>query len=74
MLTFDWIKLCVTPYMEFMSVAATQVYFGLENAQHVLQILLQRGVVLIIIPLLRTSSDITQWCDFTLFLTLYLDA
>ena len=28
---------------------ATQVYFGLENAQHVLQILLQRGVVLITI-------------------------
>ena len=40
MLTFDWIKLCVTLYMEFMSVAATQVYFGLENAQHVLQLLL----------------------------------
>ena len=37
----------VTPYMEFMSLAATQVYFGLENAQHVLQILLQRGVVLV---------------------------
>ena len=63
----------VTPYMEFMSIVATQVYFGLENTQHVLQILLQRGVVLITVPLLRTS-DITQWCDFTFFLTLYLDA
>ena len=59
--------------MEFMSLAATQVNFGLENAQHVLQILLQRGVVLITISLLRTS-DITQWRDFTFFLTLYLDA
>lgn len=56
-----------------MSLAATQVNFGLENAQHVLQILLQRGVVLITISLLRTS-DITQWRDFTFFLTLYLDA
>ena len=56
-----------------MSIVATQVYFGLENTQHVLQILLQRGVVLITVPLLRTS-DITQWCDFTFFLTLYLDA
>ena len=56
----------VTPYMEFMSIVATQVYFGLENTQHVLQILSQRGVVLITISLLRTS-DITQWCDFTFF-------
>ena len=63
----------VTPYTEFMSIVATQVYFGLENAQHLLQILLQRGVVLITVPLLRTS-DITQWCDCTFFLTLYLDA
>ena len=52
--------------MEFMSLAATQVNFGLKNAQHVLQILLQRGVVLITISLLRTS-DITQWSDFTFF-------
>ena len=59
--------------MEFMSLAAMQVDFGLENAQHVLQILLQREVVLITVPLLRTS-DITQWCGFTVFLTLYLDA
>ena len=56
-----------------MSLAATQVNFGLKNAQHVLQILLQRGVVLITISLL-TTSDVTQWCDFTFFLTLYLDA
>lgn len=56
-----------------MSLAAMQVDFGLENAQHVLQILLQREVVLITVPLLRTS-DITQWCGFTVFLTLYLDA
>ena len=73
-LTFDWINyVSVTPYMEFMSMVATQVYFGLENTQHVLQILLQRGVVPITVTLLRTS-DITQWCDFTFFLTLYLDA
>ena len=52
--------------MEFMSLAAMQIYFGLENAQHVRQILLQTEVVLITIPILRTS-DITQWCDFTFF-------
>ena len=68
-LTFDWIKLCechTIQVMEFMSIVATQVYFGLENTQNVLQILSQRGVVLITISLLRTS-DITQWCDFTFF-------
>jgi len=54
----------ITPYMEFLSLAA--MHFGLENAQRVLQILLQRGVVLITVLLLRTS-DITQWCDFTSF-------
>lgn len=49
-----------------MLLAAMQVYFGLQNVQHLLHILLQREVVLITVPLLRTS-DITQWCYFTLF-------
>ena len=67
-LTFDWIKLCEWHTIQgiiYVTCCNANLLWS-WNTQHVLQILLQRGVVLITIPLLR-ASDITQWCDFTIF-------
>ena len=57
-----------TPYRElFMSVAAMQVYFGLETHNMYCRFCCKEELdILITVPLLR-ASDVTQWCDFTFF-------